>query len=570
MPCNDDRGSPAHPIPTVKDSSGATRVKKESRPSIAQLPLSSTRRTVCDHCRRRRIRCDGQFPCQQCTNATLQCKREHVPKKRGPKRGYGRVINELRAREKAARGPGSGYCSDVDTDGMSSAPISTTATDPPSPHSCFAHGMSSSPSDSCRFSKPTTITTTSTTSALPFSPDGFQPNCRSYLHLLPQCIDLYYEHIYPIMPLLYMPHIRAIISRPLARRDEYLLYSLCALTCFHMSGRSLSAAPPAGTPSWEAVGRFFLDACVGARRCHDFIEEQSLSGVISSFWLSTSCFEINQSRKSWFYLREALTLALDLRLDDDAMYNNNDDAAAAGGCFLPPHEILCRLRVFWILFVTERSFAILRNKPLTLRKTPRLPAAGHDYEAPDIHAGFMKLVESYVPLDESFVNAWNDGSDPRVSHATYLGLQRLLAKPPILESRTTRRRRRNSRLQSQTTIVGLLGAPGCGNKEEENGDGDGDTDANMDEYVWEPAPTAIQKADLLMTQQWLRLIVWQSSFRQGLLSTAAVDQSMTFAFPLCIARDTASILQSLPSTAIEVHGMGIFEKIFEIGTWCVK
>jgi hypothetical protein len=27
----------------------------------------------------------------------LSCKREHVPKRRGPKRGSGRVINELRA-----------------------------------------------------------------------------------------------------------------------------------------------------------------------------------------------------------------------------------------------------------------------------------------------------------------------------------------------------------------------------------------------------------------------------------------------------------------------------------------
>jgi hypothetical protein len=84
------------------------------------------------------------------------------------------------------------------------------------------------------------------------------------------------------------------------------------------------------------------------------------------------------------------------------------------------------------------------------------------------------------------------------------------------------------------------------------------------------APMAIQKAGLMITQQWLRLIVWQSSFRQGLLSTAAAEQSFSFSFPLSIARDTAAILRSLPSRAVEVHGMGIFEKIFEIGTWSVN
>ena len=45
------------------------------------------------------IRCDGEFPCNQCGSASLTCKREHVPKRRGPKRGTGRVINELRAKD---------------------------------------------------------------------------------------------------------------------------------------------------------------------------------------------------------------------------------------------------------------------------------------------------------------------------------------------------------------------------------------------------------------------------------------------------------------------------------------
>lgn len=45
------------------------------------------------------IRCDGEFPCNQCNIAALSCKRDHVPKRRGPKRGSGRVINELRAQD---------------------------------------------------------------------------------------------------------------------------------------------------------------------------------------------------------------------------------------------------------------------------------------------------------------------------------------------------------------------------------------------------------------------------------------------------------------------------------------
>jgi hypothetical protein len=53
--------------------------------------------------------------------------------------------------------------------------------------------------------------------------------------------------------------------------------------------------------------------------------------------------------------------------------------------------------------------------------------------------------------------------------------------------------------------------------------------------------------------------------RQGLLSSNAEDESMTFRYPLKIAYSLIDVISSLPTTSIEVHGMGIFEKIFEIG-----
>lgn len=40
---------------------------------------------------------------------------------------------------------------------------------------------------------------------------------------------------------------------------------------------------------------------------------------------------------------------------------------------------------------------------------------------------------------------------------------------------------------------------------------------------------------------------------------------MTFRYPLKIAHSLLSVISSLPTTSIEVHGMGIFEKIFEVG-----
>lgn len=307
------------------------------------------------------------------------------------------------------------------------------------------------------------------------------------------------EHIYPIMPLIHMPTLRSSITRQLEMYEKNLLYSLCALTSTHMSGKSILAPGP---PSWEAAGRFFLDECISIRHNYDFVEDKSLSAVISSYFVSTACFELGQNKKSWYYLREALTMGQDLGFHDEKSY--------AG---LSPAEALCRRRTFWILYVTERSFAILRHKPLTLSKTPSFPSTLHPYETPEIHSGFMHLVNSYHLLDSAFVDAWNEASSTPTSTLTYTNLQSQLLQPP----------------PSSLSL------------------------------------TSIQKADILVTQQWLRLIIWQASMRQGLLSSNAADESMTFRYPLQIANSLLDVISSLPTESIEVHGMGIFEKIFEIG-----
>lgn len=173
-----------------------------------------------------------------------------------------------------------------------------------------------------------------------FTTNQFRPTSPSYFHLIPTCLDLFMEHIYPIMPLIHMPTLRASIDQALTMSEKNLLYSLCALTSTHMMGKSIHAVGP---PSWEAAGRFFLDECISVRQSYDFVEDKTLSAVISSYFVSTAFFELNQSRKSWYYLREALTLGQDLGFHDEKTYLG-----------LTPAEDLCRRRTFWILYVTER------------------------------------------------------------------------------------------------------------------------------------------------------------------------------------------------------------------------
>lgn len=218
-----------------------------------------------------------------------------------------------------------------------------------------------------------------------FTSNQFLPNSPSYLHLIPACLDLFTEHIYPIMPLIHMPTLRASIHRPLEMSEKNLLYALCALTSTHMSGKIIQAPE---TSSWEATGRFFLDECLLVRQSYDFVEDKTLSAVISSYFVSTAFFEINQSRKSWYYLREAMTLGQDLGLHNEKSYVG-----------LPEAESLCRRRTFWILYITERYVCVFfRTSDLNSQKIGRLPSYATSRSLSPKPPNFRVLCMSMKPL----------------------------------------------------------------------------------------------------------------------------------------------------------------------------
>ena len=93
----------------------------------------------------------------------------------------------------------------------------------------------------------------------------------------------------------------------------------------------------------------------------------------------------------------------------------------------------------------------------------------------------------------------------------------------------------------------------------------------------------VQQADLLISRQWLKTMVWQLCVTKGLLSSSSSNESMSFHYPVSIARDVVIFNRSLNKEAFEPHGVGIvsiatkrdsrrftdeqiqLEKIFDIG-----
>ena len=166
-------------------------------------------------------------------------------------------------------------------------------------------------------------------------------------------------------------------------------------------------------------------------------------------------------------------------------------------------------RLFWVLLISERSHAIRYQRPVTLQITPSTPP-------PDRISGlvgFWNLVALFRPLDTSFLALLNHEN---------------LACPP-----------------SPASLKYIEAAI---NRAVDHGAELYDT----------------QKANLRVTQLWLRIILWQLRLRLGHLSETAQPLSLTYHYPLEVAKDATLSTRDLPLESIRVHGVGLTEKLFDI------
>jgi hypothetical protein len=138
-------------------------------------------------------------------------------------------------------------------------------------------------------------------------------------------------------------------------------------------------------------------------------------------------------------------------------------------------------------------------------ETPDLPDAGSD----PAEVGFRCLVDLYRPFDEKFLDQWNG------AHATC----------------------------SLDSLVQLQERVQCA------------VPADID------LPDVLM-ADLRVSQQWLRIVIWQLSTTAGFLSTNPTHECMDFRYPLLIARDLCLATWKLSRQSMETHGIGLVRNFY--------
>lgn len=149
-----------------------------------------------------------------------------------------------------------------------------------------------------------------------------------------------------------------------------------------------------------------------------------------------------------------------------------------------------------------RAYALQKHRPLTLHATIQLPTADDDPSRPI--TGFLYLVSLYRSFDDTFIGLWN-----------------------------------KSRLDCSTLWL-----------------------AHLQKQLTQALPTVLdcpetQAADLRVSQHWLRTIVWQLSITNGFLSSTSPDSSMTFTYPIEIAKDLVAVTAQFSQRSMEVHGVGL-------------
>lgn len=158
-----------------------------------------------------------------------------------------------------------------------------------------------------------------------------------------------------------------------------------------------------------------------------------------------------------------------------------------------------------------RAYALQRHRPLTLHATIGLPTLNDDPTETAELSGFIHLVNLFKPFDDTFVGLWNKA---HVGCSTeWLG-----------------------RLQNQLSDA-------------------------LPAYLHS---TESQAVDLRTSQQWLRTMVWQLSISHGYLSSAAADNAMSFKYPIEISRDLIASTSGFSQNAMEIHGIGLVEKLFDV------
>ncbi|KAF2770757.1 hypothetical protein EJ03DRAFT_269883 [Teratosphaeria nubilosa] len=437
--------------PDVTISATLSKVTK-AVPAEGPKPL----RRACDCCRKRKVKCDGTEPCSPCQKASIRCGYLQPTRKKGPKGlRSARVLHALRR-------------IDESVNGHSTAPSSPSLS---GDFGDWSWNSTSQPHPTAQF--------------LPY-------------------VRLFFDHMFPIMPVIdqhYFADPALYIDATTWSSELYcFLCAICAATIVQLDA---SIPHPSPINAGDATDDLFARDCLRERKKIDYVENASTFSVMTSFFLFAYHGNHECHRKAWFYLQESITFAENMDLDDEQAYTKLDHV-----------EAQWRRRLYWLLFITERAYAVQRRKHARLHVSVELPSA-LESEDPHLLNGFVSLANLFSAVDDSFISAWRGSRRQSLCNEAWLA--------------------ETQKALDATAVV---------------------LDADVSET---------QHLDISITREWLHMLAWQMGVSNGLIWGKG-DGGMRLDYPIELARKVVEITSGANALALDSHGIGMEQKLSDLAS----
>ncbi|KAK7207356.1 fungal-specific transcription factor domain-containing protein [Myxozyma melibiosi] len=474
-------------------------------------------RQACDNCRCRKIKCDRAEPCLNCVDSSLSCRYLHVIQKKGPKRGVGRRLARLRQ----------GSTNDIDADFVNVFMPERSSTIRPENESTSNKGNDFCPRQDISASfalSPSRTTKESTESPGPLDHELCEiadsvelesrsvANSQSMAHFLISHISIFFKHLFPIMPVVDKEELLADVLHyeDLKPSRLALIFALCAVTRLQLRlDHSEEAVQDFGSETPAApdlTGEELLEIAQHSLHQYCLIDDLTLDSVLASFFLFSGYGNLDSNRKAWYFLNQSITLAQANSVTNEKDYTGFSE-----------NEKELRRRIFWLLFVTERTFALQCRRSVMLRGRVSKPKM--EYSAyPEVIHDFLNHIDLFDSLPPSLYD-WtiDDQGQLRVTAS---------ALPNKIHSRLCD-------LKPETSII------------------------------------ESQRFDSLMTLQWLRICMWQLAFgsKHGMESNRNLMRPSET--PLDASRILMTALNAVSPKSKDCHGISVEQKLYDIGACLV-
>ncbi|KFY37886.1 hypothetical protein V495_06886 [Pseudogymnoascus sp. VKM F-4514 (FW-929)] len=560
---------------------------------------------ACDRCRSRKVKCDYRQPeidadpnapaipagtCSNCLAAGLECAISSQPKRRGPKpRNRAREYSYYNAASKSPTTPGlddhdRNESQPIDEDDDSRHVLPVTHLSPiaqrldSSPHS-WVDGTVSSQTAALGASVQSPLSQVALPASLPPLYDVYQDLVITLSRVLPsysfetitkKCVNLFFEYLFSLIPIVDESNLRydvhtvcatygaVDVSSPVSvwstagayesnhistatvRNTTALAVKLALVTA--TCAEAAFMIPPQLFPEGPLISSAFLLA--SRKALHFYLESDldhpSAASLATRYFHSNCLHADGKSRVSWHIFGEAARLAQTMQLHSEASYQT-----------LEPTEAELRRRCFWILYIGDKSAAILNGLPIALH-----------------HLNFVSEVTVAYPTEEGnlvFDSQAEDAEPRSVLTGFNFNLRLWAAASALLLEVRMRVQPRDGSLTGVDdraiidrlyidfmTILDTL-----------------PTWLSLDPGASEeagrcPKEFCIQRVNLRATFHCLRMVVLQKLEAAGL----GMEASTALALALRkteIARDMVRVVRQAPFWALQVNGESCVEKIRLIG-----